>query len=171
MDSIIEIALKEKIIKTPEEATGYQYSMVTGETIGRLNCKAGLLTLNSGLDIHQTPQRERRYDMWFVSGTTTVAVETKDRKVPSNTYDDWGLSKTKYDELRGIDVSIGNRAVWYANTYTDGKLMIWDVNDTPCTIKPWKHNKYKEKPGEIITEDSVRFRSSDAKYIVSYDRV
>lgn len=167
---IIELAIQEKIIKSADEATGTQYNMVTGETIGRLNCKKGILTINSSLKIHQTPQTEKRYDMWFVSGTTTVAVETKDRRCKSDSFEDFGLSKSKYDMLRSIDVTIGDRAVWYANTFQDGKLMIWDVNTSPCTIRPWEHKKYTEKTGAKITEDAVYFKPSDAKYIVKYER-
>lgn len=168
---LIEEAIKLKIIKTPQEAMGSQYKMVTSETVSRLNCVAGILTLNGDLKIKQTPQTERRYDMWTVSGTTTVAIETKDRKCNSDAYEDFGLSKTKYDMLRAIDVKVGGRAVWYANTFQDGKLMIWDVNEAPCTIRPWSHQQYTEKTGYTITEDAVYFKPSDAKYIVKYDRV
>ena len=168
---LIEEAIKYKIIKTREEATGTQYNMVTSETVSRLNCLAGILTMNSSLNVRQTPQTERRYDMWTVSGDTTVAIETKDRKCRSDSFEDFGLSKSKYDMLRAIDVTCGGRAVWYANTFQDGKLMIWDVNEAPCTIRPWSHNKYTEKSGRTITEDAVYFKPSDAKYIVKYDRM
>lgn len=167
---IIELAIQKKIIKSADEATGTQYNMVTSETVSRINFEKAILTMNDNLDIHQTPQTERRYDVWFVSGTTTVAVETKDRKHNSDKYEDCGLSKKKYDMLRGIDVSTGDRAVWYANTFQDGKMMIWDVNKAPCEIRPWDHTKYEMKPGQQITEDSVFFRPSDAKFIVKYDR-
>ena len=169
--NLIEEAIRLKIIKTPEEATGSQYNMVTAETVSRLNCLQAILTLNNTLDVHQTKQTEKRYDMWFASGTTTVAVETKDRKCRSDSFEDCALSKRKYDMLRGIDVTVGGREIWYANTFQDGKAMFWDVNKSPCTIRPWSHNKYTEKSGRTITEDAVYFKPSDAKYIVKYDRM
>lgn len=168
---LIEEAIKLKIIKSPQEATGTQYKMVTAETISRLNCTKGILTLNNSLVVHQTPQTETRYDIWFVSGTTTVAIETKDRDFNSNKFETWALSKSKYDALRSIDVSMGGRAVWFSSTFQDGVMMIWDVNEAPCTIKPWNHNQYKEKPGNRITEDAVHFSPSDAKFIIKYDRI
>ena len=166
----IKKALELRIIKSPEEAIGYQARMLSAETAGRLECIAALTTINASLVIKQAPLTEPRYDMWTTSGDTVVAIETKDRNISSDRYQKIGVSQKKWDMLLNIEKA-PNRMILFCETFTDGKAMFWDVNNTPYTIKQWVHSRYEEKPGNTITEGMIELDPKDAKYVVRYDRI
>lgn len=135
------------------------------EARGRAKAIKALLTINKDLQIKETPI-DTRYDLWFTSGDTIIA-ETKDREMESTDFSTKMLDANKYDYL----MSIPCEHIFYINTFTDNRCMIWDIKQTkPVQRKQVLVNVCDVDPSlgkELRWE--VFFSNNDAKYIVRYD--
>lgn len=120
------------------------------------------------LNIEQHFEDKGRIDM-FVTATTInnitskYSIETKDRYMPKDTYDNYFIPLDKYNELMET-VNRGYTPL-YMNTFDDGaiiwnvcKCRIYDAGDrwlSPTTVekkKKEKQHKYSVKTDECVWE-------------------
>lgn len=85
------------------------------------------------------------YDLFFWHGKRATVIETKDRNYKSTDYDEWMINASKYDELLShSDIC----DVWYANTFTDGVCMVWDMAKASVTRECIECAKYTVNQSE-----------------------
>jgi len=146
-----------------DEITEENRVILESEAKGRKRATEALLKINADLKIKYTPalycktknDPNNAFDIYFLSGTTTVCVEAKDRrKYNFNDYEEWVIDEAKVNKLQALPkVSKSGRPVevWYISTYNDG-YCIWDI-EAPhrieekyypiSTDRPELGNKYK----------------------------
>ncbi|MCP4761440.1 MAG: hypothetical protein GY870_06635 [archaeon] len=69
------------------------------------------------------------YDVAFLSGTTKMIGELKDREYKSTTFDSWICEKEKLERIQQKVKKRKDVKVMYINTFTDDKILFWDITN------------------------------------------
>lgn len=116
-----------------------------------------------GWQLYETPVTAKtRFDLWLQKGDSIILIEHKHRFYASYAFPEWQLNGRKVNALRGM-VNGNVKAVWYCNTFTDGKFAIWNVTKE---IGQWRwskpHNRKTVEKSEMVKEYDLFLKISEA---------